>query len=329
VLVAATAPLTAFTVALLLVWRLSRGRFAEMVVDRPNDRSLHMTPTPRSGGLGLHAGVLLAWPLAGSGVHTVILISQLALLMVAAWDDLRGLPVFVRFATHLLAGGATAALLLPDVGIGTVLVAMLGMVWMMNLYNFMDGSDGLAGGMAVFGFGCYGLAACLAGDTPFALLNFSIAAAAAAFLFFNFHPARIFMGDAGSVPLGYLAGSLGLAGFVRNHWDWWFPFLVFSPFVVDASATLVRRLYARAAVWRAHRDHYYQRLVQLGWGHRRTALVEYALMGVCGAAALAGVNWSQQAQLLLLVTATVVYAVLIISIEIVWRNFLAARNHGP
>lgn len=296
-----------------------------MVVDRPNDRSLHTIPKPRSGGLGLHAGVLLAWLLVAPEVHAVILISLLGLIMVSAWDDLRSLPVLARLVSHLMASVATSTLLLPGLGFSAVLVATLSIVWMMNLYNFMDGSDGLAGGMAVFGFGCYGLAASFAGDTPFALLNFSIAAAAAAFLCFNFHPARIFMGDAGSVPLGYLAGCLGLAGCAQNYWGWWFPVLVFSPFVVDASVTLARRICTRAVVWQAHRDHYYQRLVQMGWGHRRTALAAYGLMILCGMAALAGIRLPSSAQAILLLAATTVYIALIIIAEIAWRNSLKAK----
>lgn len=326
--VATAAPLIAFAVALLLVWRLSRGRFSEMVMDKPNDRSLHTTPTPRSGGLGLHAGVLLAWPLVGSGVHTGILISLLLLLAVSAWDDLRGLSVLARLTSHLIASGTASVLLLPELGISSVLVVTLGIVWMMNLYNFMDGSDGLAGGMTVFGFGCYSLAACIAGNAPFALLNFSIALAAAAFLFFNFYPARIFMGDAGSVPLGYLAGCLGLVGFVQNHWNWWFPILVFSPFIVDASTTLARRIYARAPIWQAHRDHYYQRLVQMGWGHRRTALTGYVLMVLCGISALAGLRLPPNAQFALLLAFVIFYGALITLAETAWRNSLRAKRHG-
>src|SRR5262245_1457719 len=151
----------------------------------------------------------------------------------------------------------------------------------------MDRSDGLAGGMAVFGFSFYAVAAWLAGSTEFALVNLSIAAAAGAFLVFNFHPARIFLGDAGSVPLGFLAAALGLIGWLQRDWTGWFPILVFSPFIMDASVTLARRLLRREKVWQAHRDHYYQRLVRLGWGHGRTALAEYAVMFASGVAALA------------------------------------------
>src|SRR5208282_5882390 len=169
----------------------------------------------------------------------------------------------------------------------------------------------------------YGIAAWLAGNHAFALVNFSVAAAAAAFLIFNFHPARIFMGDAGAVPLGFLAGALGLIGWLQHDWTWWFPPLVFSPFIVDASVTLARRLARRERVWQAHRDHYYQRLVQLGWGHRRTAIAEYALMIGCGSAGLIMLSQPVMAQWTALAIIAAFYLLLIALIGIAWHKFKA------
>jgi UDP-N-acetylmuramyl pentapeptide phosphotransferase/UDP-N-acetylglucosamine-1-phosphate transferase len=140
--------------------------------------------------------------------------------------------------------------------------------------------------MAAIGFGAYAVAALLSGADAFGALCASLAAAAAGFLVFNFPPARIFMGDAGAVPLGFLAGSLGVLGWSRGLWPLWFPLLVFAPFVCDATLTLLRRLLRRERVWQAHREHYYQRLVRMGFGHRGTACIEYAAMAGCAAVAL-------------------------------------------
>jgi len=321
------APFAAFAVTLTVVWWLARSRVALIAVDRPNERSLHDRPIPRSGGLGLHAGVLLAWPIAGAGTPAVIWISVVGLLIVSLIDDIRGMPVLARLAAHLLASGTVAALVLyPVHGWVAAGVATLGIAWMINLYNFMDGADGLAGGMAFFGFGFYGIAAWHADSTGFALFNFSIAAAAIAFLWFNFHPARIFMGDAGAVPLGFLAATAGLIGWLQQDWAWWFPLLVFSPFIVDASITLARRTVCRARIWEAHRDHYYQRLVRMGWGHRRTALAEYALMTLCGIAALAGLRWPQSGQIALLLAAALFYVLIAGLVEIAWRRYIAGHR---
>jgi UDP-N-acetylmuramyl pentapeptide phosphotransferase/UDP-N-acetylglucosamine-1-phosphate transferase len=244
------------------------------------------------------------------------------LLAISFLDDVRGLHVLPRLGIHLLTAGACAAgLLTQDYGALTITVTALAIAWMMNLFNFMDGSDGLAGGMALIGFSVYGVASWAAGSTTFALTNFSISAAAAAFLVFNFYPARIFLGDVGAVPLGFLVATFGLVGWLQNDWPWWFPLLVFSPFIADASMTLMRRLLSRERVWEAHRDHYYQRLVQLGWGHRRTALAEYALMLVCGVVALIALSLPTTGQIIALVMAIALYLALIAKITIMWVRF--------
>jgi UDP-N-acetylmuramyl pentapeptide phosphotransferase/UDP-N-acetylglucosamine-1-phosphate transferase len=199
-------------------------------------------------------------------------------------------------------------------------VLVLAIVWMTNLYNFMDGSDGLAGGMALFGFGAYALGAWLAGDAVMAVASGAIAAAALTFLAFNFPPAKVFMGDAGSIPLGFLAAALGLIGWHAGNWPLWFPMLVFSPFIVDATVTLARRVLRGERFWQAHRTHYYQRLVQLGWGHRNTALAEYALMAVCGAGALWALGQPGAARLSLLAGAALVYVALAVLVDLAWRR---------
>ena len=302
------APLTAFTAAFVVIWWLLHSRLSYIALDRPNTRSLHEAPIPRTGGLGLHAGALLAIGIIAPRLPTALWIAFAVLLLVSFYDDLRGIPAQWRLVLHVAVSALfSASILALEHGILTVAAAALAIAWMANLYNFMDGSDGLAGGMAVIGFSIYGAAAWLAGSAEFALVNFSIAAAAAAFLVFNFHPARIFLGDAGSVPLGFLAGALGLIGWLQRDWTWWFPVLTFSPFIVDASVTLVRRLLRREKVWQAHRDHYYQRLVQLGWGHRKTALAEYALMLACGVLALAALAVPAAMQAALLAAAAAVY----------------------
>lgn len=318
---AAWAPLTAFAAALVTIWWLTRSRLSRLALDHPNQRSLHQAPVPRTGGIGIHAGILLAWAVAGPDLPLSLWLSLAVLLTVSLLDDVRGVPVIARLATHLLVAGAFATnLLLKDFGAVGAIIAMFAIAWMVNLYNFMDGSDGLAAGMTVFGFAFYGIASWLAGSAVFALLSFSVAAAAAAFLTFNFHPARIFMGDVGSVPLGFLAAAFGLIGWLQRDWLWWFPLLVFSPFIVDASVTLTRRLLKRQRVWEAHRDHYYQRLVQLGWGHRSTALAEYGLMLVCGALALFALSLPASLQTFVLLLAAGAYWVLIAAIGRAWRG---------
>ena len=280
--------ITAITIALMLRWD------AAGPLDLPNQRSLHATPVPRSGGVGIMAGVMVGFVAMAPAFSFVA--GLLLLTLVSWWDDRRSLPAAVRFACHFVAAGLVVAAVFPDVTIWNLLLALLFIVWMTNLYNFMDGANGLAGGMAVFGFGAYAMAAGLSGEMNLAVWAACIAAAAAGFLLFNFDPARIFMGDVGSIPLGFLAASLGLVGIQREVWPLWFPVLVFAPFIVDATVTLLRRAWRREKIWQAHREHYYQRLVCSGWSHRKLALHEYALMVVISASACWMLGWPPVAQ---------------------------------
>lgn len=276
------APLTAFLVAWLVARNLPR--WGRLPMDHPNARSLHARPVPRSGGLAIWAGMIAAAMFLPQGAWAPLLPAAL-LGAVSFADDVWGLRVAWRLASHVaLVAGFLWWLGLPA-GVGWWALPVL--VWMANLYNFMDGADGLAGGMAVVGFSVYGVAAWDGGQSALALLSFSVAAAATGFLVYNFPPAKLFMGDAGSIPLGFLAAAVGVLGWREATWGAWFPLLVFSPFIVDATVTLGKRLLRGEKVWRAHREHYYQRLVRAGLGHRGTALLEYGLMLACGAAALA------------------------------------------
>jgi UDP-N-acetylmuramyl pentapeptide phosphotransferase/UDP-N-acetylglucosamine-1-phosphate transferase len=296
-------------------------RSSGLPLDHPNERSLHDTPVPRVGGIGIVSGTLLAFLLVQAEPLLAALVAALA--AVSYIDDRSHLPIVVRFSAHAAAAAAFVSAVAPDVHVLWQAAIVLAAVWITNLYNFMDGSDGLAGGMALFGFSAYALAAWLASDIVFAIVAASIAAAAVAFLAFNFPPARVFMGDAGSIPLGFLAAALGILGWRAGHWPVWFPVLVFSPFIVDATVTLARRVLRGERFWRPHRTHYYQRLVQIGWGHRNTALAEYVLMAGCGAFALWALGQPTAAQLMMLVGTALVYIVLAAVVDVAWRRHSA------
>jgi UDP-N-acetylmuramyl pentapeptide phosphotransferase/UDP-N-acetylglucosamine-1-phosphate transferase len=193
-------------------------------------------------------------------------------------------------------------------------------MWMTNLYNFMDGMDGFAGGMTILGFGCLAYVAWTHGNHGLAGLSLLIAGAAAGFLRYNFPPARIFMGDVGSVPLGFLAGASAVIGIHGGLFDFWVPMLVFSPFVIDATVTLLKRLLRGEKVWQAHLDHYYQRLVLAGWGHRKVVLAEYGLMLASGVCAILYLNVEEGWRLILLVGWGIMYLLLASGISAIVRR---------
>jgi UDP-N-acetylmuramyl pentapeptide phosphotransferase/UDP-N-acetylglucosamine-1-phosphate transferase len=297
-----------------LAWRLA--------TDIPNDRSLHVRPTPRVGGWGIVPVAVVAMLLVAPSLWFAALATAF-LAAVSQVDDRRGLPARVRFAAHAVAVIALVALF-PAAAPWWLLCALAFlMIWLVNLYNFMDGADGLAGGMALFGFAGYAAAALLS-DHPMpelALASLAVAAAALGFLFFNFHPARIFLGDAGSISLGYLAGALGYWGWRGGAWPIWFPALVFAPFIGDASVTLARRLARGEKFWQAHREHYYQRMVRSGVGHAGTAWAWYAIMVIGIGLALIALGRSAAAQWGIVAGWAAVLVVIGSIVDLRWRRF--------
>ncbi|MEX3581556.1 MAG: glycosyltransferase family 4 protein [Burkholderia sp.] len=287
---------TALASTLILRVLLATGWAWWLATDIPNGRSLHTRPTPRVGGCSVVPVVLAAILLCAPRLWLIAAAAG-GLAALSQIDDRRGLPARVRFAGHLAAVAVLLAVYPAAAPWYLVVVGFL-MVWLINLYNFMDGADGLAGGMALFGFGAYALAAALAApaSTDLTLAATAVAGTAFGFLLLNFHPARLFLGDAGSIPLGFLAGAIGYWGWYRDIWWIGFPAMVFAPFIADASVTLSRRLLRGEKFWEAHREHYYQRLVWSGFGHARNALCWYAVMlaGAILAVLLLGCNMRLQ-----------------------------------
>ena len=327
---AGVAGLALVACALILAMLLKTGLAWRLATDIPNDRSLHTRPTPRIGGWGIVPvsviAMLVAAPplwLAAGGTAFLAAVSQI--------DDRRGLPARVRFGAHLLAVAALIALNPAPVPWWALAAVGFLMLWLVNLYNFMDGSDGLAGGMALFGFGGYAVAA-LSGPTPqidLGIASAAIAGAAAGFLLFNFHPARIFLGDSGSIPLGFLAGALGYWGWLKGTWPVWFPALVFAPFIADASVTLLRRLARGERFWQAHREHYYQRMVQLGMGHGRTACAWYLLMLAGIMLAVRALGFSSLGQWCAVAGWAIVVTAAGAVVDVYWRRHQSRLSEQP
>ena len=303
--------------------RLLLSRFARFALDEPNERSLHVKPVPRTGGIAVLLGAAVS---LGFGAAQLWLPVSLALLLalLSFLDDLHRLPTVARLAAHLGAAGVLVWYVLSPMHPVEMAVLIAALVWITNLYNFMDGSDGLAGGMATIGFGAYAAAAWLSCEAALTLFCVALSAASAAFLIHNLHPARIFLGDVGSIPLGFLAGALGIVGWRNDAWPLWFPVLVFGPFIADATLTLARRLVRGARVWQAHREHYYQRMVMMGIGHRGTALVGYLLMLVCAAAALAGRNQAPWIQAVTFLGASALLGAIALWVDLRWARFTRA-----
>lgn len=271
------------------------------ILDHPNERSSHSQPTPRGGGLAVTGSVLLAWLLlarAGLVSPGVVWISLAAgLLAAVSWvDDLRGLSPMLRLLAQAaaVAIGVSALPNMPNLrppsaeGAAYLVVVGITWIWWINLFNFMDGIDGIAGSeAAAIGAGVLLFAAIGAGvDRELGLLASAVIGAAIGFLVWNWSPARVFLGDVGSAPLGYLLGFLLLSLAVRGHWK--IALILPLYFLADATITLAGRLVRGERVWQAHREHFYQRAVRRGLGHaaavKRVIAADILLIG-CGWAA--------------------------------------------
>ena len=256
------------------------------VMDRPNERSSHAGPVPRGGGIAV-VGVLIAAWLAlwlsdacqGCGaLFWVALAGALGLAAISWLDDLRGgLSALLRLLAQVAAVAAGIASLPGDAlvfqGALPALVdhalAAAAWLWFVNLFNFMDGIDGISGAEgASLGLGTFLLV--LLGVAPAGLgpLGLALAGVSLGFLLWNWNPAKIFLGDVGSVPLGYLAGWLLLA--LASAGAWQAALLLPAYYLADATFTLTRRLLRGRRIWEAHREHLYQRAVAAGWSHGRT-----------------------------------------------------------
>ncbi len=330
-------PIAALTVSLIATrWLASHPGTRLGRLDHPNARSLHSAPVPRTGGLGVLGGILIALLVAGAMGAVPIelgwIIAALALVAgISFVDDLGHLSPLVRMVAHVLAaivlilGGLSSEIIdLPGMIIGLPFVVGAGLtllfiVWMINLYNFMDGLDGLAGGMAIIGFSALAILGWLGGAPIYASAALCVAAAAAGFLAVNFPPARIFLGDSGASGLGLLAAAFSLWGAQSGLFPLWTAGLIFSPFIVDATWTLLTRLARRERFWEAHRSHHYQRLVLVGWSHRKTLLYGSLVMVAVAACAVASVRLAVREQWMLLGAWTIIYALIHFKVALIER----------
>jgi UDP-N-acetylmuramyl pentapeptide phosphotransferase/UDP-N-acetylglucosamine-1-phosphate transferase len=281
-------------VALVRSWARLR------LLDHPNERSLHVQPMPRGAGIGIVVPVCMAIgavalrvPDAASPAMWLVGCGLL-IAMIGLSDDVRGLSAVIRLVAHLLAAGlivsgmgAWQSVVWPgvcriDLGWAAVPLTMLLVAGFTNAYNFMDGVDGIAGSQAVVaGVGWLGLGY-VAQDPLLAGAGAVIAAASLGFLFFNWPPASIFMGDVGSSFLGFSLAALAVYAATRSPAVGTAGMLFVWPFVFDATFTFFRRVNRREDLLAAHRSHLYQRLVLTGVSHRTVSLLygTLALVGV-------------------------------------------------
>jgi UDP-N-acetylmuramyl pentapeptide phosphotransferase/UDP-N-acetylglucosamine-1-phosphate transferase len=273
--------------SVLLTWAALRYARGRALLDAPGRRRSHRRPTPRGGGIGFVLVIVSAagWlALAGMSPARPSLALALGTALVAAigWvDDHRSLSARLRLAVHAAAGFGLAWALQPwmaaDAGrLGTMLLFVPVALWSVaavNVWNFMDGIDGLVASQTAWVAAGLAIAFAAGGEPQWALLAACTAAAVLAFLPFNFPRAAIFMGDVGSGGLGYACGALLAVAVLSRIVSPWEAALLASGLLFDASLTLAHRLRHRRRWYTAHREHLYQWLVRSGLGHARTTML--------------------------------------------------------
>ncbi len=268
----------------LATWLVLRELRRRAILDQPNRRSSHHVPTPRGAGLAVVPVVLAAWAMIASRDGSLtglgaVLPAAMLLALISWLDDLRGLTAAIRLLVQIAAVAAGLAALPPGslvfngllpLPVDRVLAALI-WLWFVNLFNFMDGIDGITGvELASIGTGLAVLATIAGESEGTGLLAVALVGASIGFLAWNWAPARIFLGDVGSVPLGYLSGWLLLQAALAGHWL--AAAILPLYYLTDATVTLLRRLARGEKIWEAHREHYYQTAVQGGLSHRQVSM---------------------------------------------------------
>jgi UDP-N-acetylmuramyl pentapeptide phosphotransferase/UDP-N-acetylglucosamine-1-phosphate transferase len=282
--------------------------------DLPNERSSHSTPTPRGGGVVIVlvclAGYLIIGFILGLPASWGYLVGAFLVATVSWLDDLYSLPFWSRLIVHI----AAASILISDVGfwselsmpllsgelsLGRAFGLVFTIAWivgLLNAYNFMDGIDGIAATQALISFIAWALLSCLEDLPSSFLFSGIVASASAGFLFHNWQPAKVFMGDVGSAFLGFTLAAMPLI--TRSEAPTDIPVLPVAAvlfvwfFVFDTIFTFTRRLAGRRRVWEAHRDHIYQKLIIEGKAHSTVTLIYAFVSAVLCTLVLLGLFFS-------------------------------------
>ncbi|WP_259149160.1 glycosyltransferase family 4 protein [Xanthomonas sp. 3793] len=274
------------SVAALGTWLLRRYALHRRLLDEPGERRSHVVATPRGGGMAIVVAILsgcvaasLLWPAA----RMVVGWFAIGLILVAGvgwWDDHRPLSARLRFAIHLAASASLGALVIYSTGnvVDGILSAVASVV-LINVWNFMDGINGLAATQAALA----ALAFALVAPAGWSLAGLAVAAACLGFVPFNFPRARIFLGDGGSGALGYVLAALLALSVAGGQMSWWIGWLPLTAFLVDAGFTLLSRMLAGQRWWEPHAQHVYQRLARRLGTHVPVTAVYFAfsLAAVC------------------------------------------------
>lgn len=326
----------------ILVNQVRKHALNKGIIDIPNERSSHKLPTPRGGGVGfvitfLASIIFLAFlNIISISIAFVLVVGGILVASMGWMDDKNGLNVQIRaviqfeaagWAVYCLGGFSSISIGLIELQLGWIgsVIAVVGTVWMINLYNFMDGLDGLAGTEAVSVAFICGAILLWQGYTDLSIVCFCLVASILGFLYWNWPPAKIFMGDIGSGFLGFIFAVLAMWSENSGAIPIIIWIMLLGVFVIDATVTLIKRIYRRERLSEAHRSHVYQLAVQAGYSHKQitlTVLLINIILGIIAILSLVYMNY---------MLVSIAVAIVLIGIHIIlsrWLNNKIIRMHS-
>ncbi|ALC88776.1 UDP-phosphate N-acetylglucosaminyl 1-phosphate transferase [Bacillus sp. FJAT-18017] len=311
-------------------------------VDKPNKRKVHTKLMPRLGGLGIFIsfviGILILQPY--SPYHLAIVLGSIIIIITGILDDIYELSAKKKFLAQLAAalvvvlyGGIEVNFInLPfggklDFGVMSVPITILWIVGVTNSINLLDGLDGLAAGVSSIALISISAMAIVKGDAYVMSLGFIVLVSTIGFLFYNFHPAKIFLGDTGALFLGYMIAVLSLLGFKNVTFiSFIIPVIILGVPLSDTIFAIVRRIVKKAPLSAPDKSHLHHCLLNLGFSHKKTVLLIYgisALFGLAGFIFSMATMWGS----LLILTLTLLAVELIVeSVGLVDKNYRPLLN---
>lgn len=294
--------LSAFVLSCLASPLAIRLAFKIGAVDRPEERKVHTHTMPRVGGTAIFLSFLvcLLLILKVSGPFTGLVYGACLIFLVGLLDDIFRLSAWVKLlgqiaaaavavhfgvAMHFVASPFNGAL---DLGFLSIPLTLLWIVGVSNAINLIDGLDGLAAGVSAIAAAAMGIIALIKGQPEFAVVAFTLVAAIAGFLPFNFYPAKTFMGDSGSNFLGFTLGCLAIIGMTKSATliSLLVPVVILAIPILDTFSAIIRRMYNKEPIFLPDRDHLHHRLMALGMSHRRSVLIIYGVSAFFSAVAV-------------------------------------------
>jgi len=324
------------TISWFAIGRLINYLIARDIVDRPDHRTLHQGVVPRGGGLVIIVGLLMSLAITAFFSDRPLLFSSFFLLvfswsLLSWYDDKYSLSAKFRLLVQILIATVSVFAFgwvsqIHSVKVFAVqlhwfgpLLTVIGLVWMANLYNFMDGLDGLAASQTIVSSLTLAFWFYMFGDMYLSLILLTLSALSYGFLLWNWHPAKVFMGDIGSIGLGSFFGLIFIIGVTRYDVSILSFLSLFAVFIADATITIVMRAYRREKIWLPHKKHYYQRLASIGYSHSSIAIAELILMVICSSLATFGLIYHD----MIVVSIAAIFLVLLTCI--IWVHLIERR----